>query len=182
MRRRSQIRLTMRKTPYILLLLLVASLSACIIPGARSERAELKLQANDSLFHVHQGDFDFRIVMPKDIMISQQPTFELCAGGEQLTIRCGNDFNIIARKNQTPVNDLEIEQNNDRLFDYRILDDEDASIVFSRVLPDGSIYDYRLIQYLNVGDQHYTFQTAHDADFDLPQVLRMRSALASVQF
>ena len=182
MRKRCQIRLTMRKTPYLVLLLLVTSLSACIIPGARSERAELKLQANDSLFHVNQGDFDFRIVMPKDIMIGHQPIFELCSGGEQLNIRCGNDFNIIARKNRTSVNDLEIAQSNDRLFDYRVLDDEDASIVFSRLLPDGSIYDYRLIQHLKVGDQNFTFQTAHDADFDLAQVLRMRSALASVQF
>jgi hypothetical protein len=172
----------MRKTPYLLLLLLVASLSACIIPGARTERAALKLQANDSLFHVNQGDFDFRMVLPKDIMIGHQPTFELCSGGEQLNIRCGNDFNIIARKNRTSVNDLEIAQSNDRLFDYRVLDDEDASIVFSRVLPDGRTYDYRLIQYLKVGNQNYTFQTAHDAEFDLPQVMRMRSALASVQF
>ncbi len=182
MRRRYQIRLTMRKTPYLLLLLLVASLSACIIPGARSERAELQLQANDSLFHVNLGDFDFRIVMPKDIMISHQPTFELCAGGEQLNIRCGIDFNIIARKNQTENNDLTIDESHDGLFDCRILDDEDASIVFSRLLPDGSVYDYRLIQYLKVGDQNFTFQTAHDTDFDLSQVLRMRSALASVQF
>jgi hypothetical protein len=128
------------------MLLLVSSLSACIIPGARSERAALKLQANDSLFHVNQGDFDFRMVMPKDIMISHQPTFELCAGGEQLTIRCGDDFNIIARKNQTTNNDLTIDASHDGLFDCRILDDEDDSIVFSRLLPDGSIYDYRLIQ------------------------------------
>ena len=182
MRRRCQIRLTMRKTPYLLLLLLVASLSACIIPGARSEQPNLELQANDSLVHVKQGDFNFSMVMPKDIMISHQPTFELFAGGEQLTIRCGDDFNIIARKNQTTNNDLTIDASHDGLFDYRILDDEDASIVFSRLLPDGSIYDYRLIQYLKVGDQNFTFQTAHDADFDLAQVLRMRSALASVQF
>ena len=153
-----------------------------MIPGARQERAELKLQANDSLFHVQQGDFDFRIVMPKDIMIANAPVFELIHGGEQLAIRCGNDFNILARKRHTYQNDFSAQQGQDRAFHYHVLDDEDASIVFSRVLPDGRIYDYRLIQYLQIGTQGYTFETAADAEFDLPQVLRMRTALASVQF
>ncbi|MFN5621996.1 MAG: hypothetical protein ACK478_11895 [Flavobacteriales bacterium] len=172
----------MCKTPYILLLVFIVSLSGCIIPGARQKRAELKLQANDSLFHVKQGDFDFRIVMPKDLMITNEPVFELGKNGEQLAIRCGQDFNIIAHKRSSTSIDLAAEQSKDRLFDYRVLDDEDASVVFSRVLPDGRIYDYRLIQYLKIGKQGYAFETADDAAFDLPQVLRMRSALASVQF
>jgi hypothetical protein len=172
----------MRKTPYILLLLLVASLSACIIPGARQARAELKLQANDSLFHIKQGAFDFRIIMPKDIMIANAPVFELIKGGEQLAIRCGNDFNIVVRKRQDNQNEFSVDQRNDCLFNYRVLDDEDGSVVFSRVLPDGRIYDYRLIQFLPVGNLGYTFETAADAEFDLQQILRMRTALASVQF
>ena len=172
----------MHKTPYLLVLALIASLSACIIPGSRQERTALKLQANDSLFHVKQGDFDFRIVMPKDLMITNEPVFELGKNGEQLAIRCGQDFNIIAHKRSSASIDLVSEQSKDGLFNHRVLDDEDASVVFSRVLPDGRIYDYRLIQYLKIGKQGYAFETADDGTFDLPQVLRMRSALASVQF
>ena len=172
----------MRKTPYILLLLLVASLSACIIPGARQARAELKLQANDSLFHIKQGAFDFRIIMPKDLMITNEPEFILGQNGEQLTIRCGHDFNITVRKQQTSTIDLAAEQSKDQLFTYQVLDKEDVSVVFSRQLPDGRIYDYRLIQYLEFGEDAFAFETARDTAFDLQQVLRMRSALASVQF
>lgn len=172
----------MSKTTFVLLAVIVSSFTACMIPGARRESAELKLQANDSLFHIQQGDFDFRIVMPKDIMIANAPVFELLGGGEKLAIRCGDDFNIVARKRHSYQSDFSAEQAKDRVFNYHILDDEDASIVFSRVLPDGRIYDYRLIQHLQIGNQGYTFEAAADAEFDLPQVLRMRTALASVQF
>jgi len=156
-------------------------LSACVIPGARREHAAIELQANDSLFTVNQGDFQFRIVMPKDIMIANRPSIELGKNNE-LHIRCGNDFNIVAVIGSNALSDVMSDQKIDQLFQYQVLDNEDHAIVIKRVLPNGNTYDYRLMQSFQIGEKAYTFHTAPDSVFDLPAVLRMKSALASVQF
>lgn len=164
-----------------LFVVLTTLLSACVIPGARRERAAIELQANDSLFLVDEGDFQFRIVMPKDIMIANTPIIEP-GKNNTLHIRCGNDFNIVATLGASDLSDVMSAQKNDHLFQYQVLDNEDQSVVFKRVLPDGKTYDYRLMQSFQIGEKAYTFRTAPDSEFDLPAVLRMKSALASVQF
>ena len=171
----------MFKKIIFIFVVLTTLLSACVIPGARRERAAIELQANDSLFMVNEGDFQFRIVMPKDIMIANEPVIEL-GKNNQLNIRCGNDFNIVASLGPSELSDVMTAQKKDQLFSYQVLDNEDHAVVFKRVLPDGSTYDYRLMQSFQIGEKAYTFHTAPDSEFDLSSVLRMKTALASVQF
>jgi hypothetical protein len=119
--------------------------------------------------------------MPKDIMIANEPVIEL-GKNNQLNIRCGNDFNIVASLGPSELSDVMTAQKKDQLFSYQVLDNEDHAVVFKRVLPDGSTYDYRLMQSFQIGEKAYTFHTAPDSEFDLSSVLRMKTALASVQF
>lgn len=172
----------MLKTLVFPITLAMLLLTACIIPGARKERAELELQANDSLFLIEEGPFHFRMVFPKDLLINNEPAFSLSENGEELSIRCGSNFSLSVRQGQNYLDMLQKFREHDLLFNYQVLDNEDGSIVYSRIFPEGKTFDYRLIQSLKIGNQNYTFFTAPEQEFNLNDVLRMKSALASVQF
>jgi len=149
--------------------------------GIPREPLTIELQANDSLFIVHEGEFQFSIVMPKDLLIANHTIIEMGSNNE-LNIRCGSDFNIVAELELPNHSGVLTCPKNDHLFNYQVLDNEDQSIVFKRVLHTGSTHDYRLVQSLHNGNRAFTFQSSNDTEFNLSAVLRMKSALASVRF
>ena len=167
-----------RKPYFSIAVITLLVLSGCIIPGARKERAEIELQRNDSLFVIDEGDFHFRMVLPKDIMINSEPIIELANHGHSLHISCGPTFHLVAemidnKATRTPLGS--------GIFHYEIIDSEDQSYVFKRVLPDGTAYDYGLIQYSSIDDSEYAFSSATEGEFTLNDVLRMKGALASIK-
>jgi len=152
--------------------------TGCVIPGVRQERASIELQSNDSLFVVDQGDFHFRIILPKDLMIANEPSLTLSNEDSQLHITCGADFHLIAQRETDKHNAL---PNKDGIFHYEILDEEFDSSVFKRLLPDGKTYDYGIFQCTSVGNTNYLFQSDAEGEYDLQDALRMQSALASIR-
>lgn len=166
------------KSTLTLITLCSILLAGYVIPGARKERAALELQSNDSLFVVDQGNFHFRIILPKDLMIANEPAVTLSNDESKLHITCGSDFHLIAQHKADKHNAL---PRKDGIFQYEILDEEFDSSVFKRVLPDGEIYDYGIIQYTLVGNTHYLFQSDSEGEYDLQDALRMQSALASIR-
>jgi hypothetical protein len=152
--------------------------SGCIIPGAQKERAEIELQRNDSLFVIDESDFHFRIALPKDIMINSEPIIELSEKGQSLHIICGVSFHIVAEYTDMKTTKLPAGEG---IFHYDIIDNEDQSFVFKRMLPDGRLYDYGLVQFSSIGENDYVFSSFTEGEFVLNDVLRMKSALASVK-
>jgi hypothetical protein len=166
------------KSTLQLIILCSILLTGCVIPGARQERAALELQSNDSLFVVDQGDFHFRIILPKDLMIANEPALALSNDDTKLHITCGSDFRLIVEKNTEKKRTL---PSKDGIFHYDILDEEFDSSIFKRVLPDGRTYDYGIFQATSVGTAHYLFQSDTEGEYDLQDALRMQSALASIR-
>jgi len=169
----------MNKTFHCILILSTLSfITGCIIPGARRERAEIELQRNDSLFVVEEGDFHFRIVLPKDLMIAHRPSFRHNPSENTLTISCGPTFDIIAEVSNMPI---ALPPAQDGIFQIEVIDNEDQSVIYKRILPDGVVYDYGLIQQTEIDGMKYRFHTDTDAQYSLNEALRMKSALESIK-
>jgi len=166
---------------FITTLVGISLLTSCIIPGARRERAELELQRNDSLLTIDQGEFQFSIVMPKDLMIVHTPSVHLSSDETTLHISCGNDFQVQVTIPSEHVNASTIGNAKEGAFIHHMLDCEDESCVYKRILPDGSTFDYGLYQLTTVGKTTYAFQSAPDGEFNLGAAMRMKLALASVK-
>jgi hypothetical protein len=167
-----------RKPYFSITVIALIVFTGCIIPGARKERAEIELQRNDSLFVIDEGDFHFRIVLPKDIMINSEPIIKMAGNGQSLHITCGSTFHVVAEITDIKTTKLPIGEG---IFHYDIIDNEDQSFVFKRILPDGNSYDYGLIQYSSIGENDYAFSSSTEGEFSLNDVLRMKGALASVK-
>ena len=155
----------------------ITLLAGCIVPGARREREEIALQKNDSLFVVDEGDYHFRIALPKDLLISNQPRITLDAHNHCLRISCGREFHLLV----TAAEMTHTAAPTDGIFTHRIMDNEDNSCIYKRVLPDGSTYDFGLHQQAVIGDTQYAFQSAPEGEFSLQDILRMKMALASIK-
>ena len=166
------------KTTILLVILPFIFLGGCIIPGVRHERAALELQKNDSLFVIDKGDFQFRIILPKDLMIANEPAVKLTDGESKLHITCGNDFHLIAQRSSQKQKSLPAQAG---IFRHEILDEEFDSSVYKRILPDGKTYDYGIFQLTSVGKTQYIFQSDVEGEYDLQDALRMQSALASIR-
>ena len=83
------------------LLSIVAALTITISSCDTQNNAEAKttgvaLQPNDSIFHVNEGGYDFQIVLPKDMMISNVPEISLNGATGELHIHLGEQFWIVA--------------------------------------------------------------------------------------
>lgn len=162
----------------IVLVSLLMMLAGCIIPGARKEKAELELQRNDSLFFVDEADFHFRIALPKDLMINHSPQISLDDEKNNLEIACGPNFKLMVEIHDTFTTTL---AESDGIFTHLVIDNEDNSCLYSRNLPDGRTFDFGLIQQIRIQDKFYTFSSAKEGEYTLQDVLKMRSALASVK-
>ena len=127
-----------------------------------------------SLLTIEEGSFHFQIALPKDVMIQHAPAVDLCNGGEQLHITCGPDFSLFVSHNRNETNDQGI-------FEYQVLDNEDQSCVYKRILPDGSHYDYGLNHQVMHEGKLYVFQSDPTGEFDLTAALRMKLAAESVK-
>ena len=161
-----------------LLSTMLVFITGCIIPGARRERAELELQRNDSLFVIDEGDFHFRITLPKDIMINNEPSFHHNEKENKLIIKCGPTFHLIADVSKAP---LDINPTHEGIFRLEVIDNEDQSVLFRRILPNGVVHDYGIIQQTEIEGMQYCFRSDPNAEYSLKDVLRMRSALASIK-
>jgi hypothetical protein len=174
-----QIVLAMNKAlPISAVILALIVFTGCIIPGTRRERAEIELQRNDSIFVVDDGDFRFRISLPKDLMITHTPEITLHEHENRIEISCGPSFHITGE-----ISDTHAKQLPDQVgaFHYNEIDNEDNSCLFARNLPNGEVFDYGVLQHIDFNHTYYTFYSDDQGEYTLQDVLKMRTALASIK-
>lgn len=166
---------------FALAILGISFLSSCIIPGTRRERAEMELERNDSLLVIDEGDFRFRMALPKDLMIANEPRIHNTSDGTTLYIECGSNFQVRVTLPSNPVSAQKFGSEQEGIFNHQLIDCENESCIFKRILPDGVSFDYGLYQITTVGETTYVFQSAPTGEFDLNSVMRMKLALDSVK-
>lgn len=156
-------------------------LASCIIPNARRERVELELQRNDSLIVVEEGNFRFKMILPKDLITTNEPSIKLLDDATALSIQCGSDFHLVVSIEPS----AEMQAIDAPIFEGILrcqpVDNEDNSVVYKRILPDSRVYDYGIRQITTIDGHTYAFKSATESEFNLDAVLRMKLALASLK-
>jgi hypothetical protein len=173
---------TMKKTTLLLSALsFLTVLNSCENQSTATEKkAEITLQPNDSLFTVNEGGYNFQIVLPKDLMIANTPSISMNEATGELNIRCGEQFWIIASLEKTDIPAIKNMINEDMLFTSRVIEETNNSILFQRILPDGTEYDYNYRSISNIDGKPYIFKTSEEGEFSMESVGRMKLAISTV--
>jgi hypothetical protein len=173
----------MKNTLYTALILALLATQSCQNQTSDSghEKAALQLQANDSLFHVDQAGYNFNIILPKDLMISSNPDIKVNEATGELNIRLGEHFWIVASQEKMDMNALKAAMNDDMLFKPEILEESSNSILYKRVLPDGTEYDYSFKSCSEISGKPYLFKTSEEGEFSKDSVTKMKQAISSIQ-
>jgi hypothetical protein len=140
----------------------------------------VQLQPNDSLFHINQGGYDFNIILPKDLMIENTPEITLNNSTGELNIHLGDQFWIVASLEKADIIRIKTELNEDMLFTNRIVEESDKSVMYQRILPDGTEYDYSFKCSNEIGGKSYFFRTSEEGEFKMDHVTKMKQAISSV--
>ena len=148
--------------------------------NADSKKETVQLQPNDSLFHINQGGYDFNIILPKDLMIENTPEISLNSGTGELNIHLGEQFWIIASLEKADIIRIKTELSEDMLFTNRIVEENDKSVMYQRILPDGTEYDYSFKCSNEIGGKDYFFRTSEEGEFKMDHVTKMKQAISSV--
>lgn len=148
--------------------------------NSETKTAETQLQPNDSIFNVNEGGYSFQIILPKDMMIANVPEISLNEATGDLHIQLGEQFWIIASQEKMDMPAIKNAINDDMLFTNRIVEETNNSILFQRILPDGTTYDFNFRSFSEVGGKPYLFKTAEEGEFSIESVNRMRQAISSV--
>ncbi len=149
-------------------------------PKKDNPTATVQLQPNDSLFHINQGGYDFNIILPKDLMIENSPEIALNNGTGELNIQLGDQFWIVASLEKADIIRIKTELNEDMLFTNRIVEESDKSVMYQRILPDGTEYDYSFKCSNEIGGKSYFFRTSEEGEFKMDHVTKMKQAISSV--
>ncbi len=160
----------------------IALLQSCNNSNQQAEtQPEVALQPNDSLFVVNEGGYNFQIILPKDLMISNTTRIVVNQSTGDLHIQLGEQFWIVASQEKTDMNNFKTLMNEDMLFTNKVMEETQNSLLVQRVLPDGTTYDYNFRSFSDVDGKPYIFKTSEEGEFSIESVKRMRHAITSVR-
>ncbi len=173
----------------ILLLSLVASTIVCFnacqsnttAPVNAESNTKINISPNDSLFIVNEGGYHFAIALPKDLMINDAPRIEHQSSSGELHIKIGDDFWLVATEGQANLETIKTELGEDMLFTFKVVEEDQSSLVYQRFLPDGTEYDYSFRSLSQVGSKHYVFKACDEGEFTKEEVTKMKRSVGSVQ-
>lgn len=150
-------------------------------PKQSEEQIQSKTQsANDSLFRVNEGGYDFAIYLPKDLMIENTPEITFSGATGDLHIRIGDQFWIVASQENKDIASVKAEIEENMLFTSRIIEENGTSVLYQRLLPDGSAYDYSYRNVSSINGKPYFFKTSEEGEYSKESVDLMRTAITSV--
>ncbi len=153
---------------------------SCSNESQKQLENSIALQPNDSLFHVNEGGYNFNIILPKDMMIDNVPSISVNSATGELNLHLGNQFWIVASLEKADIASIKAELNEDMLFTSRIVEESNNSIMYQRILPDGTEYDYSFKCSNEVGGKPYFFRTCEEGEFNMENVGRMKQAISTV--
>jgi hypothetical protein len=164
----------------IIAVVILAMTSCDVKNNTETKTAGAALQPNDSIFTVNEGGYNFQIILPKDMMIANVPEISMNGATGDLHIHLGEQFWIVASQEKMDMNAIKSAINDDMLFTNRIVEETNNSILFQRILPDGTTYDFNFRSFSEVGGKPYLFKTSEEGEFSIESVNRMRQAISSV--
>lgn len=154
---------------------------SCEMNNTNTNKAsELVLQPNDSLFAINDGGYNFKIILPKDLMISNTPRISVNGATGELNIRLGEEFWIVAVQEKTDITTIKNVINEDMLFTSHVIEETNNSLLVQRNLPDGTTYDYNFHSFGDVGGKPYLFKTSAEGEFSMESISRMKQAISSI--
>jgi len=142
---------------------------------------KIQLSENDSLFEVNDGGYKFSIVLPKDLMINATPDIVLNGATGELHITVGEQFWIVATQEKGDLNNFKSALADDMLFKHEVVEENSQSLLFKRVLPDGTEYDYSYKSCSDISGTPYVFRTSEEGEFTKDNVTRMKQAINTVR-
>ena len=160
----------------------VVAFEACNSSETQAPKAEnqITLNPNDSLFTVNEAGYNFQIALPKDLMIANSPQIEVNEATGELNIRLGEQFWIVATQEKVDMAAIKHELEEDMLFTNKVVEESNNSVLFQRILPDGTTYDYSYQSLSEISGKPYVFRTSEEGEFSMESVNRMRQAISSV--
>jgi hypothetical protein len=145
-----------------------------------AETQKIQCSPNDSIVVINEGIYHFAITLPKDLMINHAPRIEHQSATGELHIKIGEDFWLVASESQQNLDAIKSELGEDQLFSFKIVEEDQSTMVFQRFLPDGTEYDYSMRGMTQVGDKQYIFKASDEGEFTKEEVTKMKNSVASV--
>lgn len=142
---------------------------------------EEELKPSDSLFTVHEGGYDFSILLPRDLMIQDDTEIHFNDATGDLHIQIGNRFWLIVSQEEGSIAQVKEEIQEDMLFKNVIIEETMNSLLYRRVLPDGNTHDYNYCKRVEMADKTYLFRTSEEGEFSKENVDLMVSAVESIR-
>jgi len=155
------------------------ALSACQ-RSAQVEQAERVIGPNDSLFKVQQGPYQFSVCLPKDMMVNYSPSIQLNAATGDLEITLGERFHLIVTDHHQDHTVLRQDLNTDALFTNKLVEEDNASLMYEQLLPTGESYSYQFCKNISAQGHPYFIHTSPSGEYTLEAISRMKQVVSTI--
>jgi hypothetical protein len=165
---------------YLCLFLFTALVVSCTEPAHPLEVTSCEGGPNDSLFHAADGPFNFAVFLPKDMMIVNDADIRFVPAKGELVIGIGPAFRLVVIEQESDLKTLLDSTEDEGIFTFKIVDEDDHAIVYQQLLPGGKEWFYQVIGKATPGKASYTFRSDPMGEYTLEDAQRMADAIRSI--
>lgn len=141
---------------------------------------EIVLSANDSLFRVNEGPYNFNICLPKDMLINNDAEVRVNDATGDLNITIGENFHLVVTNRHQDLGSTHADMNGDGLFTNKVIEQDQTSVLYEQVLPTGETFSYQFCKNINGTNQAYSVQSSPVGEFTLEAINRMKQVASTI--
>jgi hypothetical protein len=147
---------------------------------AEVKQDEIVLSANDSLFKVNEGPYNFSICLPKDMLINHDAHVQLNDATGDLNITIGENFHLVMTTKQMDLASTHADMNGDGLFTNKVIEKDQTTVLYEQILPTGETFSYQFCKNINGKNQAFSVQSSPVGEFTLEAINRMKQVASTI--
>jgi len=158
----------------------ICLLASCTASVATPDEQNDPTSNDKSVVVVNQGGFEFQMHLPETLDSAQNTLINFNDATGMLEVSSGPSFSFHISRGKTDIEKIKRELSEDAFFRNIIVEEDDSSLLYQQVLPDGHSFFYHYVHILNFDDAPCYARTASTSEFTLQQVEQMKTTIQSI--
>ena len=169
----------MRKLLCLLLSIVLLGCSSTEVEHVNEASASSTPEKNVEMISLNPYSIDGAIALPGMASKGVEPSMSLNDITGVLDINVGRGFNIQLREESQTISNLKTEWTMDPVWTYKVIEETDNHILYSKRLPDGSMEQFHFMAVQGGDERKMVILSSAMEEFEKVQALRMLESASS---
>lgn len=161
-------------------IILSTFLFSCSTAGDGNTSNSTDIADTDSLIVLQGLSEELSMVLPKELLMREGIDADYNSNFGQLEVIIGDGFELSIAEEPLSMKEEKEALENDQLFSYKFETENDSSLIFQSLLPDGKPHSYQFILLRRISGKSFAVRTAPMREFNHRHLKQMEKAVNSL--